>query len=50
MQTLLGPAKLEGLLKTSPEEALVHDLEPASPIANLNAVSSFWKGILAPCA
>lgn len=45
MQTLLGPAKLEGLLKTSPE-ALVHDLQPASPIANVNAVSSFWKGIL----
>ena len=45
MQTLLGPAKLEGLLR-SPSEALAQDLEPASPFANINAVSTFWKGIL----
>ena len=45
MQTLLGPAKLEGLLR-SPSEALAQDLEPASPFANINAVSTFWKGML----
>ena len=44
MQTLLGPAKLEGLL-TAPSEGLAqHDLEPASPFANVSAVSNFWKG------
>ena len=43
MQSLLGPAKLEGLLK-SPSDVLVPDLEPASPFANMNAVATFWKG------
>ena len=44
MQTLLGPPKLESLLK-SPSEPVAQDLEPASPFANVNAIASFWKGI-----
>lgn len=44
MQSLLGPAKLEGLLKSPSDVTAQHDLEPASPFANMNAVASFWKG------
>ncbi len=44
MQSLLGPAKLEGLLKSPSDVIAQHDLEPASPFANMNAVASFWKG------
>ncbi len=44
MQSLLGPAKLEGLLKSPSDVLAQRDLEPASPFANMNAVASFWKG------
>lgn len=44
MQSLLGPAKLEGLLKSPSDVLAQHDLQPASPFANMNAVASFWKG------
>ncbi|KAL0022630.1 hypothetical protein WJX77_011900 [Trebouxia sp. C0004] len=43
MQSLLVPAKLEGLLKSPSDVTAQHDLEPASPFANMNAVASFWK-------
>ena len=44
MQTLLGPAKLEGLLRSPSDVLAQHDLEPASPFANTNAVAAFWRG------